>query len=191
MSLLPEIRRKAIHLSFILVPLIYLYDLLPRAIIVRGLLIAVAVSIVFELARLHDARVRFFVSRMFRDLVRRHEQKQLLGSTYLLIAAVITIELFSKEIAVSALGALVLGDTAAALVGRAFGRIRVLGKTLEGSLAFFAVSFLFSWGVVGMEPWLAACGALTGMLFELLPIPLDDNFRIPISAGYVMKLLGG
>ena len=191
MSLLPEIRRKAIHLSFILVPLIYLYDLLPKPIIVRGLLIAVAVSIVFELARLHDARVRFFVSRMFRDLVRRHEQKQLLGSTYLLIAAVITIELFSKEIAVSALGALVLGDTAAALVGRAFGRIRVLGKTLEGSIACFAVSFVFAWGVVGMEPWLAACGALTATLFELLPIPLDDNFRIPISAGYVMKLLGG
>jgi len=191
MSLLPEVRRKAIHLSFILVPLIYLYDILPKAIIVRGLLLAVLVSIVFELARLHDARVRFFVSRMFRDLVRRHEQKQLLGSTYLLIAAVLTIELFSKEIAVSALGALVLGDTAAALVGKTIGRVRVLGKTLEGSIACFVVSFLFAWGVVGLDPALAACGALTATLFELLPIPLDDNFRIPLSAGYVMKLLSG
>jgi dolichol kinase len=191
MSLLPEIRRKAIHLSFILVPLIYLYDLLPRGFIVRGLLLAVLASIVFELMRLHDARVRYFVSRMFRDLVRRHEQKQLLGSTYLLIAAVLTIELFDKPIAVSALGALVLGDTAAALVGRTLGRVRVLGKTLEGSIACFVVSFLFAWGVVGMEAWLAACGALTATLFELLPVPLDDNFRIPLSAGYVMKLLGG
>ena len=191
MSLLPEIRRKAIHLSFILVPLIYLYDLLPRRVIVGGLLVAVLVSIVFELARLHDARVRFFISRFFRDLVRRHEQKQLLGSTYLLIAAVLTIELFSREIAVSALGALVLGDTAAALVGKTIGRVRVLGKTLEGSAACFLVSFLFAWGVVGLPAWLAACGALTATLFELLPVPLDDNFRIPLSAGYVMKLLGG
>ncbi|MEO6461751.1 MAG: diacylglycerol/polyprenol kinase family protein [Candidatus Eisenbacteria bacterium] len=191
MSLLPEIRRKAIHLSFILIPLIYFYDLLPKPIIVRGLLLAVLLSIVFELMRLHDARVRFFVSRMFRDLVRRHEQKQLLGSTYLLIAAVLTIELFSKPIAVSALGALVLGDTAAALVGKTIGRVRVLGKTLEGSIACFVVSFLFAWGVVGVEAWLAVCGALTATLFELLPIPLDDNFRIPLSMGYVMKLLGG
>ena len=44
---------------------------------------------------------------------------------------------------------------------------------------------------IALAAALAACGALTGMLFELLPIPLDDNFRIPISAGYVMKLLGG
>jgi dolichol kinase len=191
MSLLPEIRRKAIHLTFILIPLIYLYDLLPKPFIVRGLLVAVLASIAFELFRLHDARVRFFVSRFFRDLVRRHEQKQLLGSTYLLIAAVLTIELFSKPIAVSALGALVLGDSAAALVGKTVGRVRVLGKTLEGSAACFLVSFLFSWGVVGLPAWLAACGALTATLFELLPIPLDDNFRIPLSAGFVMKIFGG
>jgi len=87
--------------------------------------------------------------------------------------------------------ALVLGDTAAALVGKTVGRVRILGKTLEGSLACFAVSFLFAWGVVGLPAWVAACGALTATLFELLPIPLDDNFRIPLSAGYVMKLLGG
>jgi dolichol kinase len=191
MSLLPEIRRKAIHLSFIVIPLIYLYDVLPRHIIVRGLLVAVLASIVFELGRLHDARVRLFVSRFFRDLVRRHEQKELLGSTYLLIAAVLTLELFSKEIAISALGALVLGDSAAALVGKSVGRVRILGKTLEGAAACFLVSFLFSWGVVGVPAWLAACGALTATLFELLPIPLDDNFRIPLSMGYVMKLLGG
>ena len=104
MSLLPEIRRKAIHLSFILVPLIYLYDVLPKRFIVRGLLAAVLVSLVFELARMHDARVRLLLSRFFRDLVRRHESKQLLGSTYLLIAAVLTIELFSKEIAVAVAG---------------------------------------------------------------------------------------
>lgn len=191
MSLLPEIRRKAIHLSFILVPLIYLYDVLPRWLIVRGLLVALLASIVFELVRLHDARVRLFVSRFFRDLVRRHEQKELLGSTYLILAAVLTLELFPKEIAVSALGALVLGDSAAALAGKTVGRVRVLGKTLEGSAACFVVSFLFAWGVVGVPAWLAACGALTATLFELLPIPLDDNFRIPLSMGYVMKLLSG
>jgi len=191
MSLVPEIRRKAIHLSFILVPLIYLYDVLPKRFIVRGLLAAVLVSLVFELARMHDARVRLLLSRFFRDLVRRHESKQLLGSTYLLIAAVLTIELFSKEVAVASLGALVLGDSAAALVGKTMGRVRILGKTLEGSIACFVVSFLFAWGVVGLPAWMAACGALTATLFELLPVPLDDNFRIPLSAGYVMKLLGG
>jgi dolichol kinase len=33
-------------------------------------------------------------------------------------------------------------------------------------------------------------GAFVATLFELLPIPLDDNLRIPLSAGFAMMLLG-
>ena len=187
MSILPEVQRKAIHLSFILVPLIYHYDLLPKAFIVRGLLFATLVSIVIELARLHDARVRRFFGTFFREMIRRHEHKQLLGSTYLLIASVITIEIFSEPIATSALGALILGDSAAALVGKTVGRSRLFGKSLEGSIACFVVSFLFAWGVIGLDARTAALGMLTATVFEFLPIPLDDNFRIPLSAGFVMK----
>jgi dolichol kinase len=190
-SLVPEVQRKAIHLAFILIPLVYLYDLMPRTLLVRGLLAATAVSIAIEIVRLNDRRVRMIFKRFFGDLIRRHEANELLGSTYMLIASVLTIELFPKPLAVAALGFLILGDTAAALVGRSIGRVKVLGKTLEGSAACFAVSFLFAWIVVGLEPWLAACGALTATLFELVPIPLDDNFRIPLSAGYVMKILSG
>ena len=35
----------------------------------------------------------------------------------------------------------------------------------------------------------AIVGAVTATVFELLPIPLDDNFRIPLSAGFAMDLL--
>jgi glycerol-3-phosphate acyltransferase PlsY len=190
-SLLPEIQRKAIHLTFILVPLAYHFDLLSRRLIVRGLLVATLVSIVIELARLHDARARAYFRMFFGNLIRTHEHRQLLGSTYLLIASVITIELFSEPYAVAALGALILGDTAAALVGRTLGRVKLFGKSLEGSLACFIVSFLFAWGVVGLSAETAALGMLAATLFEFLPIPLDDNFRIPLSAGYVMKFFHG
>ncbi len=191
MSILPEVQRKAIHLTFILIPLAYHYEFLSKRFLVRGLLVATLLSIAFEIARLHDPRVRMFFRNFFRDLIRNHEHKQLLGSTYLLIASVITIELFTEPIAVAALGALILGDTAAALVGKTLGKPRIFGKSIEGSLACFVVSFLFAWGVVGLDAETAAIGMVAATLFELLPIPLDDNFRIPLSAGFAMKLLGG
>jgi dolichol kinase len=69
--------------------------------------------------------------------------------------------------------------------------VKLFGKSLEGSLACFVVSFLFAWGVVGLDTQTAALGMLAATLFEFLPIPLDDNFRIPLSAGYVMKFFHG
>ena len=193
MLLVSEIKRKAIHLAFILVPLAYHYDhdgLFTKTFVVNGLLIATLVALLVDAVRLHHPKVRSFFQSLFRDLTRRHEDRNLLGSTYLLISAVLTIEVFPEPIAVASLGALILGDTAAALVGKTMGRTRFLGgKSLEGSLACFAVSFLFAWGVVGLDATVAFVGSLVATTFEALPIPLDDNFRIPLSAGYAMKLL--
>jgi len=32
-------------------------------------------------------------------------------------------------------------------------------------------------------------GALTAMIMEILPIPLDDNFKIPLGSGGIMMML--
>lgn len=190
MRLTEELGRKAIHLSFLVVVLVYYYGV-PKSIVRDVLLAATVVSIGIELLRLHEPRVRSFFRQFFGGLTRRHEKRALLGSTYMLIAAVISVEVFSRETAVAGLGMLVLGDTAAALVGRKWGRFHLFGsrKTLEGSLAFIAVSFAFSWGFVHL-PWqVALTGSVVAAIFEFLPIPLDDNFAIPLSAGFAMKLL--
>jgi dolichol kinase len=185
-----ELKRKAIHLASLALPLAYLYGL-PKHIVRDILLGATVVSIGIELLRLHEPRVKLFFRQFFGNLIRRHEKRALLGSTYLLIASLISVEIFPVEVCVAALGSLILGDTAAALVGRSYGRTRLFGsrKSLEGSLACLVVSFLFAWGVVHL-PWgVALAGAAVGTLFEFLPLPLDDNFAIPLSAGFTMKLL--
>ena len=32
-------------------------------------------------------------------------------------------------------------------------------------------------------------GAVAAMVMEILPIPLDDNFKIPLGAGAIMMML--
>ena len=189
-SLGREFARKAIHLSSIALPLAYYFGL-PKHLVRDILLAATVIAIGVELLRLHEPRVKAYFRQFFGNLIRRHEKRALLGSTYLLIAMLISVELFSKSVCVAALGSLILGDTAAALVGKTWGRHHLFGsrKTLEGSLACFVVSFLFAWGVTDI-PWaVALAGAFTGALFEFLPLPLDDNFAVPLSSGFVMKFL--
>ena len=191
MALGSELARKAIHFCAIVVPLAYLYGWISKHALRDLLLAATVVSIGIELLRLHEPRVKMYFRQFFGNLIRRHEKRALLGSTYLLIAALVSVMIFPKEICVAALGALILGDTAAALVGKSIGRVHIFGsrKTLEGSFACLVVSFLFAWKVT-LLPWdVALVGAVVATLFEILPLPLDDNFAVPLSAGFAMILM--
>jgi dolichol kinase len=193
---LAELRRKAIHLSFIVLPLDLLFQLLPwpqgrgqwTLLLVTLTLAALAIDVL----RLQEQRVR----RLFRDflggMLRDHEEFGLLGSTYLLLAALLAVDLFARPVAAAALGFTVLGDGFAAIVGRAWGRTPVFRKTAEGAAGGFlacAVWAVFLAGT-GHLPWgVALAGAVVASLAEVLPIPLDDNLAITLFAGYTMRLL--
>jgi len=186
-----EIKRKSIHLASLAIPVGYY--LTPDSwmrIWERGLLALVILSLAIEVFRLNHPRTRHVFRHFFGELLRNHEEASLLGSTYLLIACLLTIHLFPKPVAVLALMFLILGDTVAAIVGKWIGRVRLIGgKTLEGSIACFLVCFGLTLLMPGVPPLVGLVGALTATIFELLPIPLDDNFRIPLSAGFAMELL--
>ncbi len=196
-ALRAEIRRKAIHLAFVVVPFALLHPWLawPRT---RGewtalLVLMVVVAMTLDLMRIHDDRFREFFRQLFGELIRRHEETQLLGSTYLLLATLLAVDLFPRPIAAAAIGFTVLGDGLAAIVGRAYGRTRFFGKSLEGALGGFLACVLWSATLVagGYLTWpVALTGALVASLSEFLPIPLDDNLGITLFSGYAMRLLG-
>lgn len=190
MLLASELKRKAIHIASLAIPAGYYLtpDLWQRE-WERALLACVILSLAIEMFRLNHPRTRNAFKHFFGELLRNHEDVSLLGSTYLLIACLLTIHLFPKPIAALALAFLIVGDTMAAIVGKSIGRIAVFGKTLEGSLACLVSCYALTLALPEI-PWhVAIVGALTASVFELLPIPLDDNFRIPLSAGFAMELL--
>ncbi|TMQ50662.1 MAG: phosphatidate cytidylyltransferase [Candidatus Eisenbacteria bacterium] len=191
MLLTSELKRKAIHLASFSIPIAYYLS--PPSWSrnwQRALLALVILSLAIEVVRLHNPRIRNVFRHFFGELLRNHEEVSLLGSTYLLIAMLLTLHLFEKPVAFLALGFLILGDTVAAIVGKWIGKVRLLGgKTLEGSAACLLVCFGLTFFMPDIPWYVGLVGALTATVFELLPIPLDDNFRIPLSAGFAMELL--
>lgn len=152
------------------------------------------IAIGIDLLRIHEDRVRRFFRDFFGQMIRDHELSSLLGSTYLLIAALLAIEIFPRPVAGAAIGFTVLGDSFAALVGKAWGRHRFFRKTFEGAGAGFLACLAWGAFLVGMGflPWnVVIAGALVASLVEILPIPLDDNLGVTLFSGYVMKLLWG
>src|SRR5207249_3664145 len=116
---LTEARRKAIHIAFILLPLEILNAWLPWPSTTRAwrllLLACVAVAVTIDVVRIHEHRVQRWFKRFLGELIRERERFTLLGSTYLLLAALLAIEIFPRPIAAAALGFTVLGDGFAAL----------------------------------------------------------------------------
>ena len=69
------------------------------------------------------------------------DRNQLNASTYFLLSSFISILIFKREVAALALLFMSLGDPAAALLGNRFGKTKLFGKTLVGSLGCFIVCF--------------------------------------------------
>ncbi len=186
-----ELVRKAIHVSSLALPIAL--HLTPVGISKRVLVALTLLTLLVDALRLHQPHVRRVFYFLFGKVLREHERFNLLGSTYLLIAALISIAAFPKEVAVVSLLFLVVGDTVAALVGRRFGRIKIMDKSLEGSLGCL-VSCLIIGGIYHLVmPELGwariVVGSFVATIFELAPVPMDDNLRIPLSAGFAMILL--
>ena len=185
-SIKRELQRKSIHLSMIIIP-VWIY-VTPPDWTLLGLIIATSATVVTDLLRLTDRRLRGFFLRFFRSLIRSHEEEHLLGSTYFMIAALLSVLAFDKPIAIAALTFLIFGDTVAAVFGKRFGKPTYWGKSFEGSLACF-VSCLIIGAALLSNPWVIVTGALAAAVAEALPIPMDDNMRVPIVSGLVMQIV--
>lgn len=184
-----ELVRKTIHFLSLVVP-VGLY-LLPEAAGRTWVLVLALLILTIDVVRLQVARVRTVFYFLFGRVLRDQERFNLLGATYLLLSALICAHAFPKPIAVLALSFLVVGDTMAALIGRRWGRIKILDKSLEGSLACLGSCMIIGYLYPGedVSRTMIWVGAVVATLSELLPIPLDDNARIPLAAGFAMLLV--
>ncbi|MCU0640093.1 MAG: SEC59/DGK1/VTE5 family protein [Candidatus Krumholzibacteria bacterium] len=137
-----------------------------------------------------------FTTEKGRELFWRHlgflagdrEKKGPTTSLYYAFSLLLCAILYPKEAVLGAIVCIALGDPAAMIVGKRFGRIRLGKKSIEGSLAGFLVCVPAIFLVT--QSWhVAVLGSLAGSLIEFIPLPVDDNLTVPLFSGAVMAIL--
>ena len=187
---LSEYKRKLIHLFNLAIPFGYLYVFPEKWVFVKLLSILMVLFIIFDILRHKVAWVKSLFSLFIDSMLRSHEQEgKLTGATWVMIGAVISIILFSKPVAIIALIFMSLGDTAAGLIGQRYGKHKIWNKSWEGFFGGLFVCIIIGMNYSLLPMTISLSGAVAAMVMEIVPIPLDDNFKIPLGAGAIMMML--
>ncbi len=181
-----EMLRKTIHIGYSIVPFIYLLTDKKTIIIITAAISVYMVTL--DLLRLKWVWLQNLYLKVLGKILRDHEgdnkKSFFTGGTYIVLSSLFCFLFFEKHVAVSAMFITTFGDTAAALYGKHFGRLKVFDKTIEGSLVFFITGLIILY-FMGMLSGLFLVPALIALfitvVLELMPIPIDDNILIPVS----------
>jgi len=168
-------------------------------------------SLLLEGYRLHNRQGKRLFHQVFGAMLRKEENGKLTGATWVLAGSVLCslLALISPSAAAAAFWGLtlfILGDAAAALFGKAFGRTRIGRKTLEGALGCYVLCVLISILVMPQLPkFLATWGGQLTIwqillisavitILEFFPIRLgrltiNDNLYVPAAATIAAMLI--
>jgi dolichol kinase len=132
----------------------------------------------------------------FRHIAHPREAHHVNSSTWYTTALALLGLLFPKAMCTLGIAVIAFADPAASLVGRRWGRHKLVGeRTIEGTATFAAVATavgfaaLRIWHPGEASPWralaVAAAAGITAAVAELTSRRLDDNFTVPMVAGSV------
>ncbi len=203
MSIKKELKRKALHLTGLTIPAVYL--LLGRTFTLVFIGAAFALFVALEPFRVIEEwrdsikrRLGVYASpgvmskvkeieTQIDDITRKHERNRVAAHIYFTAASFTVVYFFPKSVAVGAITLATLGDALAAIIGKTFGKHRFSnGKSLEGSLAYFLTGIAVLLPLVGPIP--ALIGSLAGTIAEFYNLPPDDNFSNQLAVALAVYL---
>jgi HAD superfamily phosphoserine phosphatase-like hydrolase len=182
--------REVIHMGSFLIPLLCHFFNVNRF-AVAGIILATAVVYAFsELARGVGLRVPPFTTVTNLVAVGGEQWGFATAPLFFALGICVALTLVPPPTGFAAITILTLGDGTARLVGKKLGRRAIpynKAKKLEGTgagtLVAAAASLLF------VAPAKAVAAAISSMVVETLPLPINDNLLIPLVAAAVLTLM--
>lgn len=165
-----------------LFPLKFFSSLLLHALFLVVLMINLA-----TVFRLFEKGLSFYYRLVYLLERERNYSKPSIQALWANLGIYMVLLLFGREPAMVSVVVLAVGDAFASLVGMKYGRTRIGEKSLEGGVAFFLSSFLALLPFVGF--WRAFLVSFISAFVELLPLKIDDNFIVPLTAGLVFYIM--
>jgi dolichol kinase len=190
--------RNIFHVCWGLFALLLILVLLPQAQLALAASLFAAYAWTLEIVRKFSPAFNERVMRLYGKVAHPHEWNRVNSGTWYATALVILAMSATPLVCGVAVAILTFADPAAALIGRRWGRTKLVhGRSLEGSGAFFVVgtTAALTVGLLGGLPLLpaavvGACAAFVACLAELFSHRVDDNLTVPV-AGMLGAWLGG
>lgn len=186
-----ELNRKIIHLGSVLIPISYLWYVKEQNTMILIMICLFTISMIIDLLRIKLSILNNFFKYFFSKMLREGETNgQITGASWLLLGSLLTIMFFPIYIAVPALIYLTIGDSFAALVGKAFPYGKVGTKSITGSLTGIIFSSIVALGLNEVLPFgVIILGSIVAMIIELMPHrTLNDNLTIPIFSAFSIQI---
>lgn len=194
-----EIMRKTVHLSSLWMPVLILVAPQYFAALIFATLLSANIFIEYGYYKKWSLVLKTY-GRLFGKMLRAKENDghfRLSGSPYVLAAALCSCLFFSAVNAATALTVMLISDTAAALIGRIFGKHKINHntKSIEGAISFLIIG----WIVICLaavffhsEPDFiirGIIGVVIAMIAEIYEnrIKIDDNLSIPLIVGICLS----
>jgi glycerol-3-phosphate acyltransferase PlsY len=180
-----------IALRFGTIIFLFFYVFISRTVALICISLFALLFIVLDLLRLRKEYSRESEDEKSKTdiLYRVKEKKKFSSISVYIVAYFITIVIFPKEIAIVAATFLIFGDTSSKFFGLAFGKHKILNKTVEGTLAYFGVVLISGYLLyefLDISLWVIILGGISAPITELLTLDMNDNFTVPIISGAVM-----
>ena len=187
-SIKNELLRKSIHIcNSLFAYSLFFFNQREFSIVIGFCTICI---ILFEIARINFQQVNTLFIKIFGPIIRDFEGGgRLTGATYVMISSFFVLVFFDKYVCITSILIMSYSDTAAAIVGKMYGKTRIFKKTLEGSLAFFVTSLIILLAIVPeVNLGLGMIAIIIATFVESLPINVDDNLSVPLIIAITLSI---